>query len=329
MSFSANIGLSRGPLWGSSIGDRVRAYLGSARDSVLVIAPYIGLSALQNILPDKAPAIIVVTTWKLVDIAHGYSDLKVYPYLRERGGFLYLHDTLHMKIFSTDYSSAIISTANVTLAGLGMGPKVNRELALLLNTLTVEEEGLIQMVLAESTLVTDPIYDEFGQRSATFPPCTIPETSEVDLRKFLNGDSFLLSRLPMCSTPEALMNGIELLRSGGESLGMEERACVLHDIAVYGLDLHASKESNLRSLHINFFREPFICSLNAFLGEGRFFGEVKEWLQRTCKDVPIPRRRDLTGHVRAIFDWTVALGKGRFANVRPNFSEKLVRRSSS
>jgi hypothetical protein len=145
--------------------------------------------------------------------------------------------------------------------------------------------------------------------------------------QFVEGNDFLLSSLPMCANPGELFRTLAEMRTRQiEAVDPTLVACALHDVALYELDFGASESKGSEQLRSNFFAHPFIRAVAGFVADRRYFGEIKEWVQANCTDVPTPRRRDLTEHVRVLFDWFVSLGQDKYAIERPNYSECLVRR---
>ena len=60
----------------------------------------------------------------------------------------------------------------------------------------------------------------------------------------------------------------------------------------------ASAPNPLFLLKKKFFEHPFIQRIAQFLTPCGQFGEIKQWIQDNCTDVPIPSRRELTGNVQ-------------------------------
>ena len=67
-----------------------------------------------------------------MDILSGSSDLELYPFCREHKISLYVHDHMHLKVYSVGLGSAILATGN--LSHKGLLPGGNYEAATLLET---------------------------------------------------------------------------------------------------------------------------------------------------------------------------------------------------
>ena len=103
--------------------DKIRNYLEEAsgtRKIVYVIAPYVKASVLERLLENVDARIVVITSWKAEDLAHGASDVEVYQVCERFGARLYVNNTIHLKVYSIDFDDAILSTANVSRRGLGV-----------------------------------------------------------------------------------------------------------------------------------------------------------------------------------------------------------------
>ena len=102
-------------------GTRIRSLFEGATRSVVIVAPFIKVSALQ-FLVDVIPPDVggrCVTRWLPRDIAAGVSDPEIIDVLEERGNFsLELVDRLHAKLYVAD-TRCLVGSANVTRTGLG------------------------------------------------------------------------------------------------------------------------------------------------------------------------------------------------------------------
>ena len=89
---------------------------------------------------------------------------------------------------------------------------------------------------------------------------------------------------------------------------------------------HLNKEEFLVFLKGKFFRSKFIIELLDFIGEEKYFGRVKEWIQKNCQDVPVPSRRNLTGNIQVLYKWIVKLSDGKYkVDVPGQYSERIYR----
>jgi phosphatidylserine/phosphatidylglycerophosphate/cardiolipin synthase-like enzyme len=183
-------------------------FVADARESVHIIAPFIRVEALNVILRGvNLRDVTLVTTWSTKDILTGASDLDVYPYLRSRGWRLYLHPGLHAKLLISDSGAAIVTSANITRPGLGLGERSNVECALETPHLPLEERLWLLNLVRASLLVDDEYFLAFRRHVDRQPERgREPEFEEFDPAPYLKRQHFLLSSLPLSDTPEKLLS---------------------------------------------------------------------------------------------------------------------------
>src|SRR5919206_3377643 len=134
----------------------------TARSGLHVIAPYIRVEALHAILTDvELQNVTVVTTWNTADVLNGASDLDLYPYLRSRNWYLYLHPSLHAKLLVADLNNAILTSANITKSALGLAARSNVECAEHINPLSSADRLWLLGLVSGSLLVQDEYYLDF------------------------------------------------------------------------------------------------------------------------------------------------------------------------
>lgn len=302
----------------------------NAENAVELFAPYVARAALMEILKKKKDSAraAVITTWKIADIAFGASDLSVYQACKERGIFLFLNQSLHLKTYLADYRRILTGSANVTGRALGLSSKSNYETLVQIND--PEQSYLIHLakIRKEATLVTDELFEQFDElykkhRKEILDQRTLVDDAQLIFDNSLDSrKSFLISALPMSRSIEQLY---KVLRSES-SFDDETSANARHDIANYELESFSSLEyaEFQKQLGNRFFSHPFIASLCDFIDEPKRFGAIKEWVQDSCTDVPVPSRRTLTDNVQVLYNWLVDLGPDRFERYRPNHTEFIA-----
>jgi len=73
-------------------------FIKKSSNDVLIFCPYIKLSTLKSILKEfNAKSLLIVTTWKTLDILAGISDLELYPFCKEIGAFLYINQNIQIE----------------------------------------------------------------------------------------------------------------------------------------------------------------------------------------------------------------------------------------
>jgi hypothetical protein len=315
-------------MWTSELAEHFVRFCGSTKDTLHIVCPFIRLDALKAILHDSsARDTIVVTTWNPEDISQGYSDMAIYPWLRERGGYLYVNNSLHAKVLVQDYSRGILSTANITGAALGLSNRNNIEAAVEIPKLSNQNLYWLHQIILQSVFVQDSYYLALLAFVGNIAPKESTDNTSFDNRGFGSQTQFLLSNLPQCSSPAALIEQISQLSKQTSLSDETELQCVLHDMALFNVQLDDPINIIKDKLRSGFLSHPFIFSLKDFISDKRYFGEVKEWLQSTCTNVPVPRRKDLTVHVQTLLEWLAELDSENFVVSRPNYSQCIQRQS--
>jgi len=309
-------------LIGNDVGAGLRSKISEATQSLHVFAPYITLDALKYLLEDiQVEAISVYTTWDDGDIASGASDISIYPYLKERGIPLFLCDRLHMKGILIDSRSFVLGSANITQNGLGLHGNPNVECMTHVPVLGLNDQLWLLALIQNATPLTDEIYQKAFLIDASATNRIREASSSYSVRKM----DFLVSRLPCFSNPKGLIEVLASLTAEDISRPDDELRYALHDIVLYGLRAGESFDDSMVRLKENFFEQPFIQAFSEFVKEqGRYFGETKDWIQKTCIDDPAPHKRDLTERIRILFDWMVELAPDQYEVTRPRHSECIA-----
>ena len=109
--------------------DEIIALLSSARNSALIVAPFVRSESLSRLLDSVAANIetVVVTRWRPADLIAGVSDLDIYDLAKKRPVQLYLRNDLHAKLFAAD-DKCLVGSVNVTHTALGWRNPSNLEL---------------------------------------------------------------------------------------------------------------------------------------------------------------------------------------------------------
>jgi hypothetical protein len=297
----------------------------TADDHLLIVAPFIRLSALQAILQNVSiPHVVVVSTWRTEDVLRGASDTEIYPFLRTRGWALKLHSRLHAKLIIADLRRAIVSSANVTEPGLGLVQRPNLECATDVD-LTIADQRWVLNLVFQSPKVNDAYYSAFKNHLASLPTShsrPIPEFYPTTLEDYAGAHS---DQLPISDSPAWLVSRLVSLRKFGvSSLDHDTLRQVLHDISLFSLSVESSPEEHSRILRDKFFGLPTIVRLQGFLHSERYFGEIKNWMRDHWIDELPPSRSKLTRSVQVVMAWLVELSDGKYVLKRPRHSQCLV-----
>lgn len=297
----------------------IYTFLEGASSEIIIISPYINPNVLQNILPTTKASITVITTWKMQDIWLGSSSLKIYPYARDNSIKLYVNNRIHLKLYMIDWKKCINGSANLTEKGLGLSKKYNYELDTVHDNIDPQTLLYLRSIVADSILVTDEMYIKYKKVLSDLPE--IPKLPKYNIAEETAGNDFLISSLPMSHSIDSLYR---LYSQDYATENDEDVNCALHDIALYKISKGLSRKEFDTYLSAAFFDSLFIKKLTEFISfDGKYFGEVKEWIQKHCSDVPVPSRRNLTGNIQVLYRWIVELGNGQYVIERPNYSERI------
>lgn len=296
-------------------------FLESAHSEIIIFSPYINPSVLKNILPNTNVNISIITTWKLSDLWFGSSSLETFTYANGNSIKLFINNRIHLKACLVDWKKCISGSANITQNGLGLSSNYNFELNSKNDHIDSETSLYLRSIIAESKLVTVSMYEEFKKALEKLP--NVPKMPKVEDDLGAIDNDFLISVLPMSYN----INTMYLLYDNNyETDNEEEMNCALHDVALYKVPKDLARNDFYKHLSKVFFDMLFIKKLLEFIGEeGKYFGEVKEWIQNNCSDVPIPSRRDLTGNIQVLYKWIVELSDGLYDVDRPNYSERIYK----
>ena len=113
----------------AALGDQIVRLLSAANTEVIIVAPFIGKSALSRLIDAIPPSIDsrVVTRWRPEDILSGVSDLRILDIAKKRGIPLFLRNDLHAKLYVAD-NRCLVGSANITETALGWRTPSNLEL---------------------------------------------------------------------------------------------------------------------------------------------------------------------------------------------------------
>ena len=124
---------------------------------MFLFVPYIKTRVLKDLITGIQSRIIIVTTWEPGDIQLGSSDLDLYPFCKKHGISMYVSDRIHLKVYSTGLTSAILATGNVSHGGLLGG---NHEAGTMLERLDMEDRLFLERIRNGARLADDFMYQD-------------------------------------------------------------------------------------------------------------------------------------------------------------------------
>lgn len=301
-------------------------FIKKSSNDVVIFCPYIKLSTLKSILKEfNAKSLSIVTTWKTLDILAGISDLELYPFCKNIGAFLYIKQNIHLKVIVDSFVRAIVGSANITDKGLGISPKPNDECVVICENLTFHQQASLKSILQRSHLIGDEDYHNIKTLIDNYRQSFdgISKYNDIDF-KATTKEAFLISALPMSKDIDTFFQ----YYSGRKTRNQDsvDYNCAIHDTALYNIPINLNRNEFDAHIKHSFFEHPFIKKLKEFIEDKKYFGQIKEWVQHTCVDVPVPSRRDLTGNVQVLYEWFAELGQDEYGTDRPSHSQRIFRK---
>ncbi len=291
-------------------------------NGIKIFSAYIKLDALKSLIEGFEEKIdYVCVRWEPKDFLTGVSDIEIYSYLKDKNISLFFNQRLHAKAILSVDNNCIIGSNNITNKGLNTNNKsdYNYEVACEIDNISASERLFFDYIVQSSTLVTDEIYLQFKDKI---------ESSEIvggfknTFSIEISSNDFLTSSLPQSYDVTRLLETYFKF----EEASILDQNCLIHDLALFKLDLNInSKDELLYLLKINFKNHPFIKTFCAYLDivSEMYFGSVKDWIQKNCRNVPTPRKWELTEHTQILYRWLNELYSEKYAIDIPNHSQRI------
>ena len=224
-------------------GERIKDLVASARQEVILCAPFIKarvFSAILKVAPKQA-SVRVVTRWRPPEVAAGLSDLTVFDIANERTKTgVYLLNSLHAKLYVAD-NKCLVGSANLTATALGWRPDSNLEvllsadrsdpdILLLLDRLRSATPATFQIredIEKKANLLDKPVLDEAQEMPSTMiekasqawlPSCAAPHRLYSVYRD--PGTKIV--------TEDTLMDALENLRDLGPTGDLSEKEFIAY-----------------------------------------------------------------------------------------------------
>lgn len=186
-------------------GEAVTTLLATAKETCLIVAPFVRSQALQEVL-EAIPVgvkVAIVTRWRPADLLAGASDLEVFDIARARGIPLYLRYDLHAKMFVAD-RTCLVGSANVTQTALGWRDPANLELLATVSRDAAEiaafEEELFRLAVRATPEQRDSMQRLVADLADAVQPLPDAEVATEDLAAVLTSADWI----PRSKNPEDL-----------------------------------------------------------------------------------------------------------------------------
>jgi len=288
-------------IW-SPIHEYIKKQIHERNELRLLIAPFVKLTALQELLKNCGDVsnLKVIVRWSGRDILNQVSDLEVYPYLSKKRIPLYIHPSIHLKLYVFNGVWAFHTSGNITQKGLGIVVNHNIEVGCMVRLQSKDWKHIFRL-LEESYRVDENVYEkalEYFRNNK----CKVEEAPPLPLPLPFDKHFSILS-LPATESPEVLYSYYQDLEHEWDK---EDRvaACV-HDLILYEIPDGLDEKQFFILLKNNFTSHPFVREIVLLIRKEKSarFGLVNEWLQKQCSDKPTPYKWELKENTSHLYNW--------------------------
>jgi hypothetical protein len=293
MLFKSNINLF------SSVIDFI-----NGNETISILSAYLKLDQLKALNTENKINRIFVR-WEIEDIVKGVSDFEdLFEYCKDNNIALFRNSRIHLKAIWNNENAILYGSANITGKGIGgKGNNFNYELAGLANPISFDDISYLNFIIQESELVTESLFLEIKNLvdCIELPAFEFPELST---KKNMD-DEFLLSQLPMTTSPDLLL---EILQNPN-SFRFEDQLKASHDNALYNIVIEDGIDISLSKLKIGFNEKPIIQKLKQEIRENprksMNYGQVVRWIQENTTSVPTPMSWEIKKDqfVNNLYEW--------------------------
>jgi hypothetical protein len=290
---------------------------------LLLISPFIGLDALKKLLADTNQQqhcrAKVLVRWRPEDLLNGVSDIAIYPYLSELGISLYMNHDIHLKLYIFESNTALATSGNLTLRGLGYCEDSNIEVGSFVE-LDHEDWTRLYELIGSSREVDDYIYEQYKRYLEQCPDLSgpLPSAPILNDRK----KEYTISSLPAMESPRQLIEYYSAPETFAHAPEIVRRAA--HDIVEFAVPHNLSPSELELQLRDSFRHTRFVVEFIKVLKSAQSlrFGAVNDWIHQKCDDVPLPYRWEIKENTRIFYNWLQHF----FPEItwdRPNYSQVI------
>lgn len=303
-----------------TLGDRLAVLCANSQHEVLLVAPFVKVKALQQVIQrvDPSVKVICVTRWRPDEIAAGVSDLEVWPFLRDRpNSTLHLRADLHAKYYRSD-GDCLIGSANLTATALGWTSQPNFELLVSLKADDASLCGFENGLMAGAVPVDEAIYRHMQDVVRLIPapkPIHMPNPIQIgDIGKAT--PISLVAWLPSLRVPEQLF---EVYRGILENVTTASREAAQADLAILMPPSDLEKEAFNAYIGAMLLQMPIVQKVDDFAKTPQRFGAVSALL-RTLPCAAMPGF-DSDRAWQTLMRWLIHFIGKRYEITQPNYSE--------
>jgi hypothetical protein len=292
-------------------------------NSITLFSAYIKLNQLVELNTNKTINRIVIR-WEIEDILKGVSDFEeLYDYCKKNNIALFRNTRIHLKVIWNNENSLLFGSANVTGRGIGQkGDNFNYELSGIANSISFDDITYLNHIINQSELVDDDLF---------FKLKGIVDTIELPLLEFEEfptekkiADEFLLSQLPMTSSPQLLF---EILQNP-DTFPLEEQLKAAHDSALFSVNQDLDLEISMEVLEESFNQKQIIQRLKTAIIESErksmSYGTVVRWIQENTTTVPTPMSWEIKKEqiVNNLYEW-ICFFDGQYSWDKPRHTQVI------
>lgn len=302
----------------------------NSKKHAIFYVPYIKTKILQKLIEGIPNEITIITTWHINDLISGSSELELYQFCKEHNITLYIHNKIHLKVYSVNLESAIVASGNISYNGLI--DENNYEAGVLVEKLEISDRLYLEKIKREAIFVDDNVYQKYKEE---YEKCKKHAPIQIDFEDPIiipQKDYFLKSALPMTEKIDDLIQGYLKINSNlPPSKDSEIANCIFHDIINYKIDIGLSESEFREKLKTQFFAHPFTQKIDEFIetSERTQFGFIKRWVRDHCTDVPLPRPWEFTKNIQILYHWFVELGDGSYETYVYSSHTESIRKISN
>ena len=277
-----------------SPGDALLSLCRQTSSELVVIAPFIKVSAFRRLLTHLDPSVklVCITRWLPTELSAGVSDLEVFDAVVERHGMLWLRQNLHAKYFRGD-SFVLVGSANVTGAALGWSANANLELLVPIDRSMKGVVRFEELALSRAVRVDRNLYKMFIEASHDWPASDHQEVAAPSVRM---SDVDLNLWFPISRNPNLLHDVYS--GHGFEALPLSTQEAATQDLAVLHPPSGLSEQAFRTVIGAVLLTMPVIDAVDQQLATPQRFGLVRDFLRdylglsryeasRTCRRLSV------------------------------------------
>lgn len=305
------------------LGDRLAQHINSCKESCLLVAPFMKSVAVARLLDcvDGDVELVLVTRWRLLEIAQGVSDLQVLDLVEKRPNTaLRLCDNLHAKYYRMDSEGALIGSANLTATGLGWSKQSNLEV------LTWNSMGQalrkFESDLLECSYPATRVYAGALQAAADAVSATRQAADVGDPEDDATIRQTISVWLPKTRNPPDLFRAY---RGDEPELTAAARRSTADDLQALQIPRGLDKSGFEDCVRARMLSAAVIRDIDAFVSSSRRFGAVRDFL----RDHPalVATSFDASYAWQTSFRWLLYFLPERYKAWTTNYSEVIQRRA--